>query len=68
MEILRDLRFVPPKLHSLLHSCFSRRQWKYFVTVPLELMEQEGRHPLKGLLASVWERVSLSGLSRFLSL
>ncbi|MGC9025789.1 MAG: transposase [Chloroflexia bacterium] len=52
----------------MFRPCFSRRQWKYFVTVLLGLIEQEGRHTLKGLLASVWEKVSLSGLSRFLGL
>ncbi|GIW00690.1 hypothetical protein [Roseiflexus sp.] len=52
----------------LFRPCFSRRQWKHFVTVLLGLIEQEGRHTLKGLLASVWEKVSLSGLSRFLGL
>ena len=52
----------------LFRPCFSRRQWKYFVIVLLGLMEQEGRHTLKGLLASVWEKVPLSGLSRFLGL
>jgi hypothetical protein len=39
----------------------------YFVIVLLGLIEQEGRHTLRGLLASVWEKVPLSGLSRFLS-
>jgi hypothetical protein len=38
----------------------------YFVIVLLGLIEQEGRHTLRGLLASVWEKVPLSGLSRFL--
>jgi len=51
----------------LFRACFSRRQWKYFVIVLLGLLEQEGRHTLKGLLASVWDKVSLAGLSRFLS-
>ena len=48
------------KYLELFRPCFSRRQWKYFV------IEHEGRHTLKGLLSSVWEKVSLSGLSRFL--
>ena len=56
------------KYLELFRACFSRRQWKYFVTVLLGLIEHEGRHTLKGLLASVWEKVSLSGLSRFLGL
>jgi hypothetical protein len=47
--------------------CFSRRQWKYFVTVLLGLSECEGRKTLTGLLRVVGERISLSGLSRFLS-
>jgi len=47
--------------------CFSRRQWKYFVTVLLGLVECEGRSTLKGFLRCVGEKVSLSGLSRFLS-
>lgn len=46
--------------------CFSRRQWKYFVTVLLGLIEQEGRSTLTGFQACVGERISLSGLSRFL--
>ena len=54
------------KYLELFRACFSRRQWKYFVTVLLGLIEHEGRHTLKGLLSSVWEKVSLSGLSRFL--
>jgi hypothetical protein len=56
------------KYLELFRACFSRRQWKYFVTVLLGLIEHEGRHTLKGLLSSVWEKVSLSGLSRFLGL
>ena len=52
----------------LFRPCFSQRQWKYFVTVLLGLVEYEGRHTLRGLLRGVWEKVSLSGLSRFLSL
>jgi hypothetical protein len=27
--------------------CFSQRQWKYFVTVPLGLIEGEGRRTMK---------------------
>lgn len=50
----------------LFRLCFSRRQWKYFVIVLLGLIEQEGRHTLLGLLRSVWDKVSLAGLSRFL--
>ncbi len=48
-------------------SCFSKRQWKYFVTVLLGLVECEERKTMSGLLRWVAERISLSGLSRFLS-
>lgn len=47
--------------------CFSNRQWKYFVTVLLGLVECEERKTMTGLLRVVGERISLSGLSRFLS-
>ena len=47
--------------------CFSKRQWKYFVTVLLGLVECEERKTMTGLLRVVGERISLSGLSRFLS-
>lgn len=47
--------------------CFSRRQWKYFVIVLLGLVECEGRRTLSGLLSTVGEKVSVSGLSRFFS-
>jgi hypothetical protein len=47
--------------------CFSRRQWKYFVTVLLGLIECEERKTMTGLMRVVGERISLSGLSRFLS-
>ena len=42
--------------------CFSRRQWKYFVTVLLGLIECEERKTMTGLLRVVGERISLSGL------
>jgi hypothetical protein len=61
------LSAVLRKYLELFRGCFSRRQWKYFVTVLLGLIEYEGRHTLQGLLRGVWEKVSLSGLSRFLS-
>ena len=48
-------------------SCFSRRQWRYFVIVLLGLIECEERKTLTGLLRVIGETVSLSGLSRFLS-
>jgi DDE superfamily endonuclease len=47
--------------------CFSKRQWKYFVTVLLGLVECEERKTMSGLLRLVAERISLSGLSRFFS-
>jgi hypothetical protein len=47
--------------------CFSQRQWKYFVTVLLGLIECEERKTMTGLLRVVGEQMSLSGLSRFLS-
>lgn len=47
--------------------CFSQRQWKYFVIVLLGLVECEGRRTLSGILSTVGEPVSVSGLSRFLS-
>lgn len=47
--------------------CFSKRQWKYFVTVLLGLIECEERKTLTGLLRVVGEWISLSGLSRFMS-
>ncbi len=46
-------------------SCFSKRQWKYFVIVLLGLIECEQRRTLSGLLANIGEQVSLCGLSRF---
>jgi len=61
---------LSPPLRQFLETfrlCFSQRQWKYFVTVLLGLVECEGRSTLKGLLRCVGEKVSLSGLSRFLS-
>lgn len=48
-------------------SCFSKRQWKYFVIVLLGLVECEERKTLSGLRRWVAERISLSGLSRFMS-
>lgn len=48
-------------------SCFSQRQWKYFVIVLLGLVECDGRSTMQGFLRVVTEKVSLSGLSRFFS-
>jgi hypothetical protein len=47
--------------------CFSKSQWKYFVTVLLGLTECEERKTMTGLLRVVGEQISLSGLSRFMS-
>jgi hypothetical protein len=47
--------------------CFTKRQWRYFVIVLLGLIECEERRTMTGLLRVVGERVSLSGLSRFLN-
>ena len=47
--------------------CFSRRQWPYFVIVLLGLIECEERRTLSGLRRTLAEKVSVSGLSRFLS-
>jgi hypothetical protein len=51
----------------IFRSCFSQRQWKYFVIVLLGLVECEERKTLSGLLRVIGERVSLAGLSRFLN-
>ncbi len=48
-------------------SCFSQRQWKYFVIVLMGLMECEERKTMTGMLRVVGERISLSGMSRFLN-
>lgn len=47
--------------------CFSKRQWKYFVIVLLGLIECDERRTMTGILRTIGERVSLSGLSRFLN-
>lgn len=52
----------------LFRPCFSNRQYKYFVTVLLALVECQERRTLSALLRCVSpEGVSLSGLSRFFS-
>jgi len=48
-------------------SCFSKRQWKYFVTVLLGLIECEERKTMTGMLRVIGEQISLSGFSRFLN-
>ena len=47
--------------------CFSKRQWKYFVIVLLGLIECEKKRTMTGVLRTIGERVSLSGLSRFMN-
>jgi hypothetical protein len=47
--------------------CFSQRQWKYFVTVLLGLIECQERRTLSALVRVVGDKISLSGVSRFLS-
>lgn len=51
----------------IFRSCFSKRQWRYFVIVLLGLIECEERKTMTGVLRVVGERVSLSGISRFLN-
>jgi hypothetical protein len=51
----------------IFRSCFSQRQWKYFVIVLLGLIECEERKTMSGLLRVIGEQVSLCGLSRFLN-
>jgi hypothetical protein len=48
-------------------NCFSKRQWKYFVTVLLGLIECEERKTMTGMLRVVGEQISLSGFSRFMN-
>lgn len=58
------------QLHQFLEAfrpCLSKRQWKYFVTILLGLVECEERKTMTGMLRVVGERISFSGLSRFLS-
>lgn len=47
--------------------CFSKPQYKYFVTILLGLMLCQGASTLTGVLGQVEGQVSLSGSSRFLS-
>lgn len=51
----------------IFRPCFSKRQWKYFVIVLLGLIECDERRTMTGVLRTIGERVSLSGLSRFLN-
>jgi hypothetical protein len=47
--------------------CFSRPQYKHFVTVLLGLLLCRGKHTLAGLFGSVGVKTSVASLSRFLS-
>ena len=47
-------------------SKFSAPQWKYFVTILMGLLHQDGSKTLSGLLREVAVVVTMSGLSRFL--
>ena len=49
------------------HSCFSTPQRRYFETVLLAVLLCQEAHTLSALLRQVLARVTLSGLSRFLS-
>jgi hypothetical protein len=51
----------------IFRPCFSKRQWKYFVTVLLGLIECEERKTMTAILRVVGEQISLSGFSRFMS-
>jgi hypothetical protein len=46
---------------------FSKRQWKYFVTVLLGLIECEERKTMSFMLRVVGEQISLSRFSRFMN-
>lgn len=47
--------------------CFSKPQYKYFVTILLGLMLCQGSSTLSGVIGQVEGQVTLSGTSRFLS-
>jgi hypothetical protein len=47
--------------------CFSKPQYKYFVTILLGLMLCQGSSTLSGVIGQVAGQVTLSGTSRFLS-
>lgn len=50
----------------VFRSCFTRRQYQYFVTILLALVECQERRTLSALLRTASPRLSLSGLSRFM--
>jgi hypothetical protein len=47
-------------------ACFSKRQYQYFVTILLALIECQDRRTLSALLRTASPKLSLSGLSRFM--
>ena len=51
----------------IFRPCFSKRQWKYFVTILLGVVECEERKTMTGMKRWVASGISLSGLSRFMS-
>jgi hypothetical protein len=51
----------------IFRPCFRKRQWKYFVTILLGLVECEERKTMTGMKRCVAAGISLSGLSRFMS-
>lgn len=60
---------LDPRLRQFLSQfagCFSRPQYKYFVTILLGLMLCQSGRTLSGLLQQVNSGVSLSGASRFM--
>jgi SRSO17 transposase len=48
-------------------NCFSKPQYKYFVTILLGLLLCQSNHTLSGILRQVTAQATLSGASRFLS-
>lgn len=48
-------------------NCFSKPQYKYFVTILLGLLLCQSGHTLSGILRQVMAPATLSGVSRFLS-
>jgi hypothetical protein len=50
----------------VFRTCFTRRQYHYFVTILLALVECQDRRTLSALLRTASPKLSLSGLSRFM--
>jgi hypothetical protein len=59
------LAAVLSEFAGVFQPCFSNRQYKYFVTVLLALVECQERRTLSALLRCVSPDLTLSGLSRF---